>query len=110
MNAAMSAIGTKRTCASALHMSAFGGKADTAYLVVPSHLRSRPGPLTGLGALDLLGWNWISAVITPEVRLVELAVAVRPYRGEPRFLAAAVGSTPDVRRSAIQDRGTGSWP
>ena len=24
----MSAIGTKRTCASALHMSAFGGKAD----------------------------------------------------------------------------------
>ena len=26
----MSAIGTKRTCASALHMSAFGGKADMA--------------------------------------------------------------------------------
>ena len=27
---AMSAIGTKRTCASAPHMSAFGGKADMA--------------------------------------------------------------------------------
>ena len=28
MNGVMSAIGTKRTCTSALHMSAFGGKAD----------------------------------------------------------------------------------
>ena len=27
----MSAIGTKRTCASALQMSAFGGKADMTY-------------------------------------------------------------------------------
>ena len=27
----MSAIGTKRTCASALHMSAFGGKADMTF-------------------------------------------------------------------------------
>ena len=28
MSGAMSAIGTKRTCRVALHMSAFGGKAD----------------------------------------------------------------------------------
>ena len=28
MNSGMSAIGTKRTCRVALHMSAFGGKAD----------------------------------------------------------------------------------
>ena len=28
MNSEMSAIGTKQTCASAPHMSAFGGKAD----------------------------------------------------------------------------------
>ena len=27
----MSAIGTKQTCASALHMSAFGGKADMTF-------------------------------------------------------------------------------
>ena len=33
----MSAIGTKRTYACALHMSAFGGKADTA------KLRFKPG-------------------------------------------------------------------
>ena len=32
----MSAIGTKRTYRVALHMSAFGAKADTAYLAVPS--------------------------------------------------------------------------
>ena len=31
MKAEMSAIGTKRTSASALHMSAFGGKADMAF-------------------------------------------------------------------------------
>ena len=30
MNGGMSAIGTKRTCRVALHMSAFGGKADMA--------------------------------------------------------------------------------
>ena len=31
MRLAMSAIGTKRTCRVALHMSAFGGKADIAF-------------------------------------------------------------------------------
>ena len=31
MKGGMSAIGTKRTCPSALHMSAFGGKADMAF-------------------------------------------------------------------------------
>ena len=31
MTQAMSAIGTKRTWASALHMSAFGGRADMTY-------------------------------------------------------------------------------
>ena len=30
MNGGMSALGTKRTCRVALHMSAFGGKADIA--------------------------------------------------------------------------------
>ena len=40
MNSAMSAIGTKRTCRVALHMSAFGGKADIAI--------SRPTPFLAL--------------------------------------------------------------
>ena len=31
MRRPMSAIGTKRTCAGALHMSAFGGKADMTF-------------------------------------------------------------------------------
>ena len=39
----MSAIGTKRTCRVALHMSAFGVKADMLF--------------ASLGALGLLGWG-----------------------------------------------------
>ena len=39
----MSAIGTKRTCRVAPHMSAFGGKADMLF--------------ASLGALGLLGWR-----------------------------------------------------
>ena len=41
----MSAFGTKRTCRVALHMSAFGGKADIDHTELA----------TGLGALGLLG-------------------------------------------------------
>jgi hypothetical protein len=33
MNGAMSAFGTKRTCASALQMSAFGGKGDMTFCI-----------------------------------------------------------------------------
>jgi len=40
----MSAIGPKQTWAVAPHMSAYGGKADTAYLAVPSHLWPDNGP------------------------------------------------------------------
>ena len=37
MNGGMSAIGTKRTCLAALHMSAFEGKADMTFCA--AHVR-----------------------------------------------------------------------
>jgi len=40
----MSAIGPKRTWASALHMSAFGGKADSASTALPDLGMLRLGP------------------------------------------------------------------
>ena len=41
----MSAFGTKRTCASAPHMSAFGGKADIAVLHCTCPLLTQSGHL-----------------------------------------------------------------
>ena len=43
MSGAMSAIGTKRTWASAPHMSAFGGKADMAVLHCTCLLMTQSG-------------------------------------------------------------------
>ena len=46
----MSAIGTKRTSACALHMSAFGGKADMAVLHCTCLLLTQSGHHLGLGS------------------------------------------------------------
>ena len=42
----MSAIGTKRTCLVALHMSAFGGKADMPFLHCKCPLMTQSGHQT----------------------------------------------------------------
>ena len=47
----MSAIGTKRTCASAPHMSAIGGKADMTFFAAKCPLLTQSGHVTSSGML-----------------------------------------------------------
>ena len=70
----MSAIGTKRTSASALHMSAFGGKADIT--------RTRLCPLT---AADLLNCFNQSRIIFIAPRGVEKSFCVSFPRPTGQF-------------------------
>ena len=64
MNGAMSAIGPKQTCASALHMSAFGGKGDVKHT-------SRD---FGIGAFGALEYSLVIEVIGWLARSLEEAV------------------------------------
>ena len=67
MNCGMSALGTKQTSASALHMSAFGGKADT--IKLPA-LKIFLGCIaTALAPLSLIGgWQGAGCDLSPGVR------------------------------------------
>ena len=62
MNGAMSAIGTKRTSPSALHMSAFGGKADIEIVL-------RRGRMAPAQRGSLMGSRWRCEGRTPAAPL-----------------------------------------